>query len=400
MNRTIVIVSGFLDATVQEYQPDTTFKMFKSLAQLDEYLQTGAIRATAAYVTSDVIVAANASLSHMIELMCRNQFFKADTIQYLAEAGEENTRALRFLIAENGIDNIYVVECKLNRAYVTNYINGTIDVELNDVRRKAVYRIPRSEYIKQNLRNNPTLDDAYVSDEEQLKDIPDIPVPEQKIIYSASTSKKIKIAGHSRRERTAFALLVAQYYALNHKTLIIESDVDYHTLTEYVTKSSIESQCPYLMVTVTDLYKNITAALDRIKSFSGNLIVIGCVKREPYSYNYLMNLLYYLLSDVIEYFVIEAEMNELSPNEKFTLVVPDTVIGCLQSVEKFDQSLLDSCNFVAVNMQDMPDLHIANGTVVSTILNDLLSTNSIVCQVVTITSLRLATSAYDLGALL
>lgn len=400
MNRTIVIVSGFLDASVQEYQPDATFKMFKSLEQLDDYLQTGAIRATIMYVTSDVITSANTSLSRLVDITSNNAFFKADAIQYLTEPGEENTKALRYLIAENNLDNWQIVECTLNRAFVNNYINGTIDVDEDSVHKKAIYRRPRAEYIKQSMRNNPTLDESYKADEQILMNIPDVEVPQTEIRYSEGESKIVTIAGCHRNERTAFALLTAQYYALTAKTLIVESDEDYHLLTEYVTKSDLTEVTDYYMVTVSDLYSDLEGTLDKIRESAANLIIVGCIRREPYSYDFFTKLLMYLLDDCIDYFVFEKDVVDISPTEKFTLVVRDTVIGCLEATANLPLAGTRNGHFVGVNLQDIPDIHLQNGTVMSTILSDLLSTNDIVCPVVTITSLRLATTAYDLGALL
>lgn len=400
MNRTIVIVSGFLDASVQEYQPDATFKMFKNLEQLDDYLQTGALRATIMYVTADVITSANVSLSRLVDITTHNTFFKADAIQYLAEPGEENTKALRYLIAENNLDNWQIVECTLNRAYVTNYINGTIDTDADSVHKKAIYRRPRAEYIKQSMRTNPTLEETYKSDEQALMNIPDVEIPQNEIRYSEGESKIVTIVGCHHNERTAFALLTAQYYALSAKTLLVESDNDYHLLTEYVTKSNLTDVVDYYMVTVSDLYKDLEGTLAKIRESKANLIIVGCVRRQPYSYNFVTTLLMHLLDDYVDYFVLEKNVSEISVSEKFTLVVRDTVIGCLEATEELPTICVPNCHFVGVNLQDIPDIHVQNGTIMSTLLSDLLSTNDIVCPVVTVTSLRLATTAYDLGALL
>lgn len=392
----IVIVSGLIDATIKEYQPDVEFKIFKGLTQLGKYLETDTIRAKYLYITADVISAANTNFSYLYSLTNNNQFFKVDSVQYITTENAPELNTLNYLIEEYSLTNWNIIIGNLTRAYVTNIINGTQHKDTYDVKRKAVYRIPKSEYVKQQMRANETLDDKYDADDALLADIPDVDIPIEQTYAKHESLERIIIAGDNGSERTAFAFLAAQYFALTSKTVILECDSEFHTLTEYATKSEIDC----LLITVSELYNDVAKVLQRIKDTEKKLIVIGCIDRIPIPYQFLCNLLFYNLNGYVHYLVTEMSIEAVPPNTNVIVTVPSTVIGCLQVGTQLDASRVPYCRFVGVNLKELPETHIGNGQQMSTILQDILVNTSIVCPIITVSSLRLNGTAYDLGAVL
>lgn len=395
-NHTIIIVSGLVDATIKEYQPDVDFKIFKGLAQLGKYLETDTIRAKYLYITSDVITAANSSFSYLYSLTNDNQFLKVDSVQYITTEKAPELNVLKYLIDEYQLTNWNIIEGSLTRAYVTSIINGTQYKENYDVKRKAVYRIPKKDYIQQRMRDNNTLDEHYAADDELLADIPDVEVPIDTAVPKEVLLEKHFVAGVPSKERTAFAFLTAQYLALTSKTVIMESDSDFHLLTEFVTKSEIDC----LFITVSELYEDVEKSLQKIRETDKKLIVIGCIERLPIPYQFLCNLLFYNLSDCVRHLVIEMAIDFIPHNTPAIVTLPSTVIGCLEVGIQLDHSRVPYCNFVGVNLKELDEIHINNGQQLSTILQDVLDDTSIVCPVVTVSSLRLNGTAYDLGTVI
>ena len=98
--------------------------------------------------------------------------------------------------------------------------------------------------------------------------------------------------------------------------------------------------------------------------------------------------------------IIESDLDEVPKNTDVTVVLPNTVIGCLKTCENIDIASLSFYRFVAVSFHQIQEVHIESGAVMSKLLQDLLSDTRIECPVVTVTSLRISASPYDLGKIL
>ena len=396
-NKTIVIVSDLVDATIREYQPDVDFKLFKNLQELEFYTQENAIRAQSIFFTKEVLGGRNSSIEFFKDLCYTNSYLIVDRVIYITEENSQEISSMRFIIDNNSIDNWEIVEGpSLTRAFVTEVINGVFRDDKMSARRKAVYRKPRTDYIKQQLRNTDSLQEDYVDDEHDLSDIPDEEIPITEPPSRNKHLKKVYIAGLPGLERSTFTFLAAQYLSKTDKVLLIESDPEYHTITEFSTKSEIEA----CRVSITQIYEDINLALSIIREAKENLVIIECIDRIPFDYKFISSLLYYNLAEDFTYIISEISLDELPHNTPVTVTVPSTVLGTLATGELVDKSFVPFCRFVGINLKYLHERHINSGVVMSTILSDLLSTQELICPVVTITSLRLNGASYDLGAIL
>lgn len=396
-SKTIIVVSGLVDATIKEYQPDVDFKLFRTLDSLAEFLEQTPIRATNLFFTKDVLGQnVNSSLSFLKELVLNNDYLSVDKVIYITETDASEIVSFNYLVDTFELSNWEVIKGSMSRAFITEVINGTFRDDNFNAKRKAVYRTPRADYVKQQLRNKDSLAEEYVDDENDLAEIPDEEIPTAPMPEHAEILKRVYISGDKCRERTAFALLAAQYLSMTDKVIIVESDPEYHLLTEFATKAEIDA----FVVTITDIYNDAATAVENIKKSDKNLIIIECIDRIPFDYKYISTLLYYNLLEDITYFVMETSIDEIPQNTISTIVVPSTLTGLLSAGEKIDKSMIPYCRFVGVNLNDLPETHINSGVVMSSILCDILTTEIIICPVVTMTSLRLNGQAYDLGIVL
>lgn len=396
IEKTIVIISKLVDATIKEYQPDTEFLIFQAPQDFGIYVESDPVRATTLFVTSDMLTNSNSTLTYLKQLVCDNEFVNIDRVLLLMEEDCPARKSAEFIITEENLTNWEIQTGSMTRAYVTEVINGTYRNESTHYKRRAVYRVPRTDYLKQRLRERDTLDEPYADDDNDLAAIPDIDVPPEIVTESVKKLEKYYIIGDESDERTALAFLSAQYLAQTGKTLIVESDCEYHTLTEFVTKSGVD--CKF--IEVRDIYASINAALKAIRDSEQNLIVIGAIERTQFSYAFLVNLLYYSLQTDIDNFIVELPFNELPYGRRITAVAPSTVIGMLKMSEQLDKSMIPNTQFVGVNLNQLPEVHVNSGVVMSYVLRDVLGDNDILCPVVTVTSLRLNGTVYDLGSVL
>lgn len=396
-DKTIIIVSDLIDATIREYQPDVDFKIFKTLQELDNYTQVNAIRAQSLFFTKEVLVGKNSAIEFFKNTCYNNSYLIIDNIIYITEEDSPEISSMRFIIETNDITNWDIVEgTSLTRAFVTEVINGTFREDKMSARRKAVYRRPRADYVKQQLRNTDSLQEDYIDDEHDLSDIPEEPIPEMEPVQSVRNLKKVYIAGLSGLERSVFAFLAAQYISRTDKVLLIESDPEYHTITEFSTKSEV----PACRVSMSMLYEDVERTLRVMRECEENLVILECIDRIPFNYRYILSLLYHNLANDFSYVINEIDLEDMPSNQPVVVTVPSTVLGTLATGEKVDKLFVPYCRFVGVNLEYLNEIHINSGIVMSTILSDILSTQGIVCPVVTVSSLRLNGSTYDLGAII
>lgn len=396
IDKTIVIVSRLVDATIKEYQPDAEFLIFSAPQDLGIYLEQDPIRATTLFVTSDMLANSNSTLTYIRQLVCENEYFNVDSVLLLMEEDCPARKSAEYMISEHHLENWEIHTGSMTRAYVTEVINGTYRNDTTSYKKKAVYRIPRADYVKQQLRERSSLDEEYIDDENNLADIPDVEVPSDVVTDAEHSLEKYYVVGDASDERTAFALLAAQYLSETGKTLIVESDSEYHKLTEFVTKSEVDCY----MLEVKDMYESLSIALTNIRKSEKKLIVVGAIERTQFSYRFITDLLYFSLKTDIDHLVVELPFSEAPYGRGLTVVMPSTVTGVLQACEQIPKSMIEFIRFVGVNLNQLPEVHVNSGVVMSYVLRDVLGEQSILCPVVTVTSLRLNGTVYDMGTVL
>lgn len=396
ITKTFIVVSGLVDATIKEYQPDVDFKIFHSLEGLGNYLETNPIRAELLFFTKDVVGGANTSFSYLKSLVLENDYLVVDRVIYITENESEELVSLKYLIDEFNLDNWEIIQGTLHRSFVQEVINGTFREDSFSEKRKVVIRKPRAEYVKQQLKDKSSLDQEYVADEQDLIDIPDVEIPTTPLEVREESLKKIFIAGNVLRIRAAFSLLAAQYVSLNDKVLLVESDPEYHTMTEFVTKAGIEAD----VVTITDIYEDANRALSILRSTKKKLVIVECIDRIKFDYDFITTLLYYNLLSDFKYMILEVPIEKIPHNTDVTVVMPSTITGVLATGELIDKSIVEYCSFVAIDLNDLPETQVDSGVVVSNILNDIISVQTINCPVLKVSSLKLKGAYYDLGNVL
>lgn len=393
--KTVVVISGLVDATLRDGQPDVEFLIFHSIQNYIEYIDTTPVRAELLFFTNDVVGTSNASFNYLREALENNVYSHVDRVIYITYNDDPLT-SFSYLVKEFDLTNWEVIRGELQRPFIQEVIHGTFREDSFNEHRKAIIRRPRADYIKSQLNKQDSLDEDYVSDDADLSIAEDEEVPEVEITERKHDLHKLHIVGVPSRERTAMVLLAAQYIAQTSKVLIIESDPEYHLLTEFVTKANIKCQD----FPLTRLYDDAAATLQAMRDCQENLIVVTCVDRFPFRYRYLTDLYYYNLLEDFDYIIIEGGIEDIPEDTPVTVVLPSTVTGVLEGVEKIDKSLIPFCKFVGINLQDLPETHINSGLVITTIINDILDVKGTECPVFTLTSLKLNGSAYDFGKLL
>lgn len=397
MAKTIIVVSSYVDSTIREYQVDVHFHLFKTLDELDQYVEETPLRADELFVTNEVFPNVNTSLNYFMQLL-ENPFLKVDKITYITEVNSPEIASVNYIIDQKKYEGWEIVEGHLTREYVSGIINGNLRNEILNPKRKAVYRVPKETYLKERLKNRDSLEEEYEDDEKQLRGIPDMELPSTTISDSSNVCEIYKIVGADNNERTMFAFLTAQYLSFSGKTLILERDAEYHRLTEFVTKAELPN---IMLVEVADLLTNPVSVIEKIRSSSAKLIVVGAIRRVHYKYSFILSILYNNLMSDVRFLVQEMSFEEAPSTEPYIAVFPATMIGVLNMAENIDLTTIHNAKFVGMDLQQLPELLINSSKTVSIILDDLLERQGTEVQLIAVTSLRIGgESSYDLRSIL
>ena len=397
MSKSVIVVSSYVDSTIREYQIDANFHLFKTLDELDSYIEQSPLRADEIFITKEVMPNINTALNYFIQML-DNPFLRVEHIVYITEPASPEIASVNYIIEQKKYTNWEIIEGHLTREYVANVVNGTLRNEVINPKRKAVYRVPKETYLKERMRNNATLDDDYIDDERNLANIPDMAVPEEPITDYSAACEIYKVVGDDSNERTAFAFLTAQYLSFSGKTLILERDTEYHRLTEFVTKTSLPS---VLLIEVKELLNNPSTVIERIRQSTSSLIVIGAIERVEYRYNFVLSILYNNLMSDVKYIVQEMDFAEAPTTEEYTAVFSASVIGILQMIDHIDCTTVRNAHFVGIDLNTLPALLVDNSQAAATIIKDVLELDNTDVQLIKVNSLRIGgDSTYDLRSIL
>ena len=397
MTKNVIVVSSYVDSTIREYQVDVKFHLFKTLTELDEYVQSTPLRAQELFLTKEVLPNINTSRNKFTQML-ENPFLKVDHITYITEIASPEVVSVEYIIDQKKYDNWEVIEGHLTREYVSGIVNGNLRNEVLNPKRKAVYRVPKETYLRERMRSHDSLEEDYVDDEKALAGIPSVTPPTDTKSDRDNVCEIYKIVGADNQERTCFAFLTAQYLSFSGKTLILESDVEYHRLTEFVTKSGLKG---IMLVEVDDLLNQPLQVLERIRASSAKLVVVGAISRVEYKYNFVLSILYNNLMTDIRYLVQEMAFEEAPTTEEYIAVFPSTMVGILQMADNINVSTVQNARFVGMDFCQLKELLIDSSETVETILKDVLELAEISVQLVAINSLKIGgDSTYDLRSII
>ncbi len=397
MAKKVVVVSTYVDELLKEQQPDVSFLIFQSLGDLAHYVGTTPIRADVLYLTKEVLQpSVNTALNFFLSLF--TPFLQVDKIEYLSDKGSADIASVKYLIDIENLTNWTITTCSsLTREWVNSLISGNLNLEEIQPTRKAVYRVRKEDFLREQLRNKTSLDEKFPSDEERLSDIPDEEVTPLLISEVESICKIITITGINCYERTLFSFIMAQYLSFNGKTLIMEKDFDYLTLSDMATKSNVE----FFKIDISTIYENLSESLRAMKNTAQKLIVVTASKRDKINYQFVSNLLYNNLSSILQYFVMELEMEEVASTSNYIAVIPNNVVDVIKTAEALPGTYKTNCAFVGVNTRNVQELNIRSSVVMETIIKDLLQIyEDVNILILNIASLKLGGEAHDLRMLI
>lgn len=373
MSKKYVIVSQVCDKFIANNRPDIEFLMFRDLEELLGFVEREYLDADMLYVTRDAVMPNYTNKLSILLNITKSPMFSIDSIVYMADERDcEELAIVESIKLSHNLDNWSYVKGPMNKEYVTSYICGSLSTDDINPVRKAVIRKKKKQYVREKLLHEEEMISSYKTEEVLLSNVEleeDEQTKEVDLLPNKDVCSLLNVTGLNKLERTLFAFLLAQYCSRKSKTIIIEKDFEYLRLSDIVSRTNMK----LMNITVQELYSDVTNVLKAIRECDEKLITITSDTRSKYPYQFICNLLYTNLKDVVEYIVVEHELTEVPLMSHYTVVVPSNVCDIMETIDKFPESYKEFADIAVVNISTVDDLCINSSVAVSKVLQEYLS---------------------------
>lgn len=378
----LILVSEEADESIKS-SSSTIFDMsiFKSFTDLEMHVDALPIVLNTLIVTSKELPFNNRSVERLRKLLNSSFFTVTGSFIYLID-NTYDREVVEKVFNSWKFCTIAVYQGDLSLEYISGIISGDNRTSSEGQVGIVTYRIRASEYVKYNanrkLENSDEFidedDGDYLTDEDELNGIPAEEEPEELLVSTSDKGRISYYCGVECKERTILSFLAAQYYSLSGKTVIMERDVEYHTLTEFVTKTNLKCE----MISISDIYKDVSDVIKRVKATNERLIVFYTINKISYDYDILFEVLYNNLYSRVQHFIKECDLTEVPYGSKYTLVsgnnVPDLLKMCQNLKYEVDPTLV---RFACVQLSNLFPAVLTEEEIQS-VLGTLLRINCIV----------------------
>lgn len=381
----LFIVASNIDESIKSQTVVYDVTLFKTYIELEEYINNTPCVVDTIIISEADLEFNNVNMARLIDMLSSPFLKLTGKFMYLISKDLDINEVNNF-IETNEITQWQVYQGDLSPRFITTIVSGEgRDTEYKETE-IYTYRMRAADYIKykqsQGYEDNER---RYMTDEDQLAGIPDEIMPEMVTPQIDFKHKLYYIVGDCCLERTLFTFVLAQYLSLEAKTLIVESDVKYHTLSDMVTKSGVKCD----IIKLEDLYADAKKTINKIKSSTEKLIVLTATERLEYDYEFILDVLMNNTIGFIANCIQECGYNDAPYGRSYTVVCKNTVpevLKCVNSL-KYDTPE-DLVTFVGLQLNDVGPININTGEF-KAIVNNLLGKNNLEAQVVRAKGVRL-----------
>lgn len=320
------IVAGNIDDSIKSVTPVYDISIFSNFLLFEDYINTTPIVLGSIVISERELPFTSSNMARLLDLLSAPFLKLTGSCIYLI--GEDTSKdAVSSFLEDNGIETIIFYQGDLSSRFISDIVSGAGRIADEAETEVITYRMRASEYaVAQNIKKYESDDNTYETDEERLSEIPAIEEPIIQVPSIDIMSNTYYVVGKLSMERTLFTFIEAQYLSLSGKTLIVESDVQYHRLTDMALKSSVEFE----FIDIEDFNVNPTKIIQDIKASSARLIIIGCKNRIMFDYDFVFDILSSNLMGYVDFFIKECDFTQTPYGSYYNIVCADTVPDVLE----------------------------------------------------------------------
>lgn len=372
------IVAGNIDDSIKSVTPVYDISIFSNFLLFEEYINTTPIVLGSIVISERELPFTSSNMARLLDLLSAPFLKLTGSCIYLI--GEDTSKdAVSSFLEDNGIETIIFYQGDLSSRFISDIVSGAGRIADEAETEVITYRMRASEYaVAQNIKKYESDDNTYETDEERLSEIPAIEEPIIQVPSVDIMSNTYYVVGKLSMERTLFTFIEAQYLALSGKTLIVESDVQYHRLTDMALKSSVEFE----FIDIEDFNVNPTKIIQDIKASSARLIIIGCKNRIMFDYDFVFDILSSNLMGYVDFFIKECDFTQTPYGSYYNIVcadtVPDVLECCNSLVYDVDE---EKVVMIGVRTNSKSECNITS-TEMTEIVRIVLEKNNLIAEVV------------------
>lgn len=320
------IVAGNIDDSIKSVTPVYDISIFSNFLLFEDYINTTPIVLGSIVISERELPFTSSNMARLLDLLSAPFLKLTGSCIYLIDEDTSKDAVSSFL-EDNGIETIIFYQGDLSSRFISDIVSGAGRIADEAETEVITYRMRASEYaVAQNIKKYESDDNTYETDEERLSEIPAIEEPIIQVPSVDIMSNTYYVVGKLSMERTLFTFIEAQYLSLSGKTLIVESDVQYHRLTDMALKSSVDFE----FIDIEDFNVNPTKVIQDIKASSARLIIIGCKNRIMFDYDFVFDILSSNLMGYVDFFIKECDFTQTPYGSYYNIVCADTVPDVLE----------------------------------------------------------------------
>lgn len=372
------IVASNVDDSIKSSTPIYDISIFPHFLAFEEFINTTPIVLGSIVISERELPFTNTNMAKLLDLLSAP--FLRLTGQCIYLIGEETSKdVVGSFLDDNQITTIICYQGDLSSRFISEIVSGSARLADETETEVITYRMRASEYaVSQNVKRYESDEEGYITDEESLSVIPPMEEPEVQVPSVDILTSIYYVVGKPSMERTLFTFIEAQYLSLTGKTLIMESDVRYHRLTDMAMKSAIDFE----YYDVEDICCNPSSVISQIKNSVTKLVVVGCKNRYVYDYDFMIDILVSNLTGWVDFFVKECDYSQTPYGQYYSVVCADTVpdiLECCNSLAyDIDETMVE---MVGVRTSAKTPLN-CNSSEMTDICRLVLDKPGLVCQVV------------------
>lgn len=381
----LYLIADNVDDSIKSSAAVYDVTIFKSFVDFEKYVDIVPIIIDTLVISSRGLQFTNTNMARLINILNSPFVTVNSSIIYLVDESY-NLNIINKFLNDKKLSNWSVYQGDLSPKFISEILSGerrnTIEGQVDLV----TYRMRTEEYIRQQQLKKEEIDsNTYLTDEDILSGIPNEELPID-VIPEENTSVSVSyIVGANTIERTLLTFIIAQYKALSGKTLCMEKDVEYHRLSDMVTKADISFE----QIDIEELMKDSMKVIEKIRLSSNRLIIFTCKNRSKYDYNFLMDILESTLMEDLAYIIRECDFEEAPFGKPYTIVMRNTVPDILESCNSIRYDIRQKeVVFVGMMLGDLGSVNV-NSEEMNMIISQVLEKNGINTTVVKAEGVRL-----------
>ena len=394
----LFLVASNVDDSIKSVTPIYDITIFPDFLKFEEYINETPIKLGTIIISARELPFTSANMARLLELLAAPFLKLTGNCIYLYDTSVPKQMVEDF-IEDNEVSNILTYQGDLSSRFITDIVSGAARLADETATEIVTYRMRASDYItSQNIKKYESDDEEYVTDEESLSNIPSIEEPMVQVPSIDILSNTYYVVGKRSLERTLFAFLEAQYLSLTGKTIIVESDVQFHRLSDIVLRSTAS----YDFIDIEDFLVNPTQVINYIRSNTSRLIVIGAKNRIVYDYDFVFDILSSNLLGWVDYMVKECEFSQTPYGQRYNIVCADTIPDILECCSSLAYDV-DEKNVIMIGLRtsDKSSINVTS-LEMTDIVRTVLEKNNLVAQVLSATDINLRGEGivYDLFSII